>query len=93
MTRLLGKIRQAKRQSLKRQIAVTAGIIVLGLAVGVLQKRIDVLPGNAFPLWLQRLQQHKKNAARFEFRAVRRKFCLFFFRKKICHAVQADSER
>jgi hypothetical protein len=55
MTRLLGKIRQAKRQSLKRQIAVTAGIIVLGLAVGVLQKRIDVLPGNAFPLWLQRL--------------------------------------
>ena len=55
MTRLLGKIRQAKRQSLKRQIAVTAGIIVLGLAVGVLQKQIDVLPGNAFPLWLQRL--------------------------------------
>jgi len=55
MTRLLGKIRQAKRQSLKRQIAVTAGIIVLGLAVGVLQKRIDGLPGNAFPLWLQRL--------------------------------------
>lgn len=49
MIRLLGKIRQAKRQSLKRQIAVTAGIIVLGLAVGVLQKRIDVLPGNAFP--------------------------------------------
>ena len=55
MTQLLGKIRQVKRQSLKRQVAVTAGIIVLGLAVGVLQKWIDGSPGNAFPLWLQRL--------------------------------------
>ena len=55
MTQFLGKIRQAKRRSLKRQIVVTAGIIVLGLAVGVLQKWIDGSPGNAFPLWLQRL--------------------------------------
>lgn len=55
MTQLLGKIRQAKRQSLKRQIAVTAGIIVLGLAVGVLQKWIDGSPGEVLPLWLQRL--------------------------------------
>lgn len=55
MTRFLGKIRQAKRRSLKRQIAVTAGIILFGFVLGVLQKRIDGSPGNAFPLWLQKL--------------------------------------
>lgn len=39
----------------KRQLAATVGIILLGVALGVLQKWLDATAANTLPLLLQRL--------------------------------------
>ena len=54
MKAFLEKVRAPEKGvSLKTQFAATIAIMLSGFALGVLQKWIDGLPGNAFPLWLQ----------------------------------------
>lgn len=56
MSAFPGKIRTPEKNTLrKRQIAVTIGIVLLGFALGVLQKWLDSLPGNRLPLLLEQL--------------------------------------
>ena len=52
----LEKIRKPKTGiPLKRQLAATVGIILLGVALGVLQKWLDATAANTLPLLLQRM--------------------------------------
>jgi len=52
----LEKIRKPKTGiPLKRQLAATVGIILLGVTLGVLQKWLDATAANTLPLLLQRL--------------------------------------
>ncbi len=55
MKQLLKEVRTPRKQSLKRQTAVTLGVVFIGFALGVLQKWIDGSPINIFPLWAQTL--------------------------------------
>ena len=56
MKEFLEKIRKPKTGiPLKRQLAATVGIILLGVALGVLQKWLDATAANTLPLLLQRL--------------------------------------
>ena len=51
---LLEQVRKPQNNiSLARQIVATAGIILFGFALGVLQKRLDGAPDNAFLLVMQ----------------------------------------
>ena len=52
----LEKIRKPKTGiPLKRKLAATVGIILLGVALGVLQKWLDATAANTLPLLLQRM--------------------------------------
>ena len=56
MKEFLEKIRKPKTGiPLKRQLAATVGIILLGVTLGVLQKWLDATAANTLPLLLQRL--------------------------------------
>lgn len=56
MKEFLEKIRKPKTGiPLKRQLAATVGIILLGVALGVLQKWLDATAANTLPLLLQRM--------------------------------------
>lgn len=56
MKSLLEKIRTPEKGvSLKKQMIVTIGVILLGFTLGVLQKWIDGSPSNIFPLLIQQL--------------------------------------
>lgn len=56
MKEFLERIRTPKTGiPLKRQLAATVGIILLGFALGVLQKWLDGTAANALPVLLQRL--------------------------------------
>lgn len=56
MKSFLEKIRTPEKGvSLKIQMIVTIGVILLGFALGVLQKWIDGSPSNIFPLLIQQL--------------------------------------
>ena len=53
MKEFLEKIRKPKTGiPLKRQLAATVGIILLGVALGVLQKWLDATAANTLPLLL-----------------------------------------
>ena len=56
MKEFLEKIRKPKTGiPVKRQLAATVGIILLGVALGVLQKWLDATAANTLPLLLQRM--------------------------------------
>lgn len=56
MKSFLEKIRTPEKDvSFKKQVIVTIGVILLGFALGVLQKWIDGSPINIFPLFMQQL--------------------------------------
>lgn len=55
MKQLLKKVRTPRKQSFKRQTAITLGVVFIGFALGVLQKQIDGSPVNIFPQWIQTL--------------------------------------
>lgn len=55
MKQFLEKVRTAQRQSLQKQIIATTGVVLLGFALGVLQKWMDGSSGNLFPVWIQQL--------------------------------------
>lgn len=56
MKSFLEKIRTPEKEvSFKKQVIVSIGVILLGFALGVLQKWIDGSPSNIFPLWMQQL--------------------------------------
>lgn len=56
MKEFLEKIRKPKTGiPLKRQLAATVGIILLGVTLGVLQKWLDATAANTLPLLLQRM--------------------------------------
>lgn len=56
MKSYLEKIRMSNRdESFKRQMITTIVIVLLGFALGILQKWIDGSPSNIFPLFIQQL--------------------------------------
>ena len=56
MKSFLEKIRTPEKDvSFKKQMIVTIGVILLGFALGVLQKWIDGSPSNIFPRFMQQL--------------------------------------
>ena len=55
MKQFLEKVRTAQRQSLPKQIIATTGVVLLGFALGVLQKWMDGSSDNLFPVWMQQL--------------------------------------
>ena len=56
MKQFLEKVRTAQRQSLPKQIIATTGVVLLGFALGVLQKWMDGSSDNLFPVWMQQLE-------------------------------------
>lgn len=55
MKQFLEKVRTAQRQSLPKQIIATTEVVLLGFALGVLQKWMDGSSDNLFPVWIQQL--------------------------------------
>ena len=55
MKQFLEKVRTAQWQSLPKQIIATTGVVLLGFALGVLQKWMDGSSDNLFPVWIQQL--------------------------------------
>lgn len=53
MKQFLEKVRTAQWQSLPKQIIATTGVVLLGFALGVLQKWMDGSSDNLFPVWIQ----------------------------------------
>ena len=56
MKECLGRIRMPQTElSRQKKIEVTVGILICGCLLGVMQKWLDGVAYNAFPLWLQNL--------------------------------------